>query len=166
MDSAWLGLRASFRRAPGGADPSVIRSNHPIARSPDRPILNASGFTLIELLIVLSIIMVLASMGLAQYRNSIQHAKEAVLKENLFRMRDGIDQYYADKGQYPSTIDALASDGYIRSIPKDPITDSTSTWLPIPAEPNPNSPTVEPGVFDVKSGSDKTALDGTKYADW
>jgi general secretion pathway protein G len=125
-----------------------------------------SGFTLIELLIVLSIITILASMGLAQYRNSIQHAKEAVLKENLFRMRDAIDQYYADKGQYPSTLDALASDGYIRTVPKDPITDSASTWQSVPAEPNPNSPTVEPGVFDVKSGSDRTALDGTKYADW
>jgi general secretion pathway protein G len=125
-----------------------------------------SGFTLIELLVVLSIIMVLASMGLAQYRNSIQHSKEAVLKQDLFLMRDAIDQYYADKGQYPSTLDALASDGYVRSIPKDPITDSTTTWQSVPAEPNPNSPTVEPGVFDVKSGSEKTALDGSKYADW
>src|SRR5262245_49735044 len=141
-------------------------SDPPITRSPDHPIHDPSGFTLIELLIVMSIIMVLGSMGLAQYRNSVQHAKEAVLKQDLFLMRDAIDQYYADKGQYPSTLDALTSDGYIRSLPKDPITDSTSTWQAIPAEPNPNTPTVEPGVFDVKSGSDKTALDGTKYADW
>ena len=125
-----------------------------------------SGYTLIELLIVLSIVMVLASMGLAQYRNSVQYAKEAVLKQDLFVMRDAVDQYYADKGQYPSTLDALASDGYVRRITKDPITNSTSTWQAVPAESNPKSPAVEPGLFDVKSGSDRTALDGTKYADW
>jgi general secretion pathway protein G len=137
---------------------SVIRSRHFFIRQ--------SGFTLIELMVVLSIIMVLASMGLVQYRNSIAHAKEAVLKEDLFLMRDAIDQYYADKGQYPGSLDALASDGYLRSIPKDPITNSVSTWQSVPAEPNPNNPTAEPGVFDVKSGSEGTALDGTKYADW
>ena len=117
-------------------------------------------------LAAIPIIMVLASMGLVQYRNSIAHAKEAVLKEDLFLMRDAIDQYYADKGQYPGSLDALASDGYLRSIPKDPITNSVSTWHSVPAEPNPNNPTAEPGVFDVKSGSEGTALDGTKYADW
>ena len=124
------------------------------------------GFTLIELLVVLSIMVILASIGLAQYRNSVVRANEAVLKEDLFRMRDAIDQYYADKGQYPSNIDALASDGYLRKIPEDPFTKSASSWLAVPAEPNPNNPTAEAGVFDVKSGSDGTALDGTKYADW
>ena len=124
------------------------------------------GFTLIELLVVLSIILILASMGMAQYRSSIIRANEAVLKEDLFRMRDAIDQYYADKGQYPGSIDALASDGYLRKVPEDPFTKSSSSWQAVPAEPNPNNPPAEPGVFDVKSGSDRTALDGTKYADW
>ncbi len=126
----------------------------------------SSGFTLIELLVVLSIIVILASMGLAQYRNSVVRANEAVLKEDLFRMRDAIDQYYADKGQYPATLDALASEGYLRRIPEDPFTKSASTWQTIPAEPNPSNPIAEPGIFDVKSGSDATALDGTKYSDW
>jgi len=125
-----------------------------------------AGFTLIELMVVLSIIVILASMGLAQYRNSIVRANEAVLKEDLFRMRDAIDQYYADKGQYPTSLDALASDGYLRKMPDDPFTKSSSSWVAVPAEPDPNNPSANSGVFDVKSGSDGLALDGSKYADW
>ena len=82
------------------------------------------------------------------------YARESVLKEDLFRMRDAIDQYYADKGQYPSTLDALVSDGYMRKIPEDPFTKSSSSWQTVPAEPDPNNPTAEAGVYDVKSGSD------------
>lgn len=124
------------------------------------------GFTLIELLIVLTLITILASMGLAQYKTSRTYASEAVLKEDLFRMRDAIDQYYADKNQYPSTLDALVSDGYMRKIPEDPFTKSSTTWQAVPGEPDPNNPSAEAGVYDVKSGSDATALDGTRYAEW
>ena len=124
------------------------------------------GFTLIELLIVIALITILATMGVVQYRNSIQASKEAVLHTDLFRMRDAIDQYYADKGQYPSELDALVSDGYIRKLPEDPFTRSADTWQAVPAEPDPNNPVAEPGIQDVKSGSDGTALDGSKYADW
>jgi general secretion pathway protein G len=124
------------------------------------------GFTLIELMIVLSLIIILATMGLVQYRNSQIHAREAVLREDLFRMRDAIDQYYADKNQYPSTLDALVSDGYLRKLPEDPFTRNSTSWQTVPAEPDPNNPTAEPGVYDVKSGSDGTALDGSKYSDW
>ena len=126
----------------------------------------SSGFTMIELLVVMTLIVILATMGMTQYRTSLIHAREATLKEDLFRMRDAIDQYYADKGQYPSTIDALVSDGYMRKVPEDPFTKSNSTWQSIPAEPDPNNPTAEPGVYDVKSGSDATAIDGTKYSEW
>jgi general secretion pathway protein G len=125
-----------------------------------------TGFTLIELMIVLALITVLAGIGLAQYRNSITHASEAVLKEDLFRMRDAIDQYYADKGQYPPGLESLVSDGYLRKIPEDPFTRSQSTWQTVLAELEPNNPTARPGIYDVKSGSDATALDGTKYAEW
>jgi general secretion pathway protein G len=138
--------------------------NYQITRLPNYQM--QRGFTLIELLIVLSLIVVLASMGLTQYRSSQIFAREAVLKQDLFRMRDAIDQYYADKNQYPSTLDALVSDGYLRKLPDDPFTKSSSSWQAIPAEPDPNNPVAEPGVYDVKSGSDGTALDGTKYADW
>ena len=126
----------------------------------------ASGFTIIELLVVLSIIVILATMGMTQYRQSVIYSREAVLREDLFRMHDAIDQYYADKGTYPSTLDALVSDGYLRKIPEDPFTKSNSTWQTVPAEPDPNNPTAEAGVYDVKSGSDATAIDGSKYAEW
>jgi general secretion pathway protein G len=126
----------------------------------------AGGFTLVELLIVMSLIALLAAMAVVQYKNSIRRSEEAVLKTNLFRLRDAIDQYYADKGQYPSTLDALVSDGYIRKVPDDPFTKSNSTWQTIPAEPDPNNPAAEAGVFDVKSGSELTALDGSRYSEW
>ena len=126
----------------------------------------ARGFTMIELMVVMAIIVILTTIGMSQYRNSTIYARESVLKEDLFRMRDAIDQYYADKAQYPSTLDALVSDGYVRKLPEDPFTRSTSSWQTVPAEPDPNNPTAEAGVFDVKSGSDATALDGTKYSDW
>jgi general secretion pathway protein G len=124
------------------------------------------GFTMIELLIVLSIIVILATMGMTQYRTSVIHAREAVLKEDLFRMRDAIDQYYADKNQYPSTLDALVSDGYMRQVPEDPFTKSKDSWTTEPAPSDPNNPTAEPGVYNIHSGSDGTAIDGTKYAEW
>lgn len=126
----------------------------------------SSGFTLIELLVVMTLIVILATMGMTQYRASVVRSREAVLKEDLFRMRDAIDQHYADKGQYPETLEALASTGYIRKIPVDPFTDSASSWQAVPSEPDPNNPTAAPGIYDVKSGSEATALDGTKYADW
>ena len=125
-----------------------------------------TGFTLIELLVVMSLIIILSAMALVQYRQSVVRSREAVLKDDLFKMRDAIDQYYADKNQYPPTLESLATEGYLREIPKDPVTDSAASWQLVPAEPDPNNPTAEPGVYDVKSGSDATALDGTLYADW
>ena len=127
---------------------------------------NAPGFTLIELLVVISLITILAGIGLANYRNAVTRSQEAVLKENLFRMRDAIDQYYSDKGEYPSDLAAVASAGYLRKIPEDPFTHSADTWQPVQAEPDPNNPAADIGIFDVKSGSDLTALDGTKYVEW
>ena len=124
------------------------------------------GFTLIELLVVISMIAILAAMGVVQYRNSVRRTEEAVLRKNLFEMRDLIDQYYADKGKYPSSLDALVSDGYMRKIPVDPITKSADTWQTEPAEPDPGNPTAEPGVYNVKSGAPGTSLDGSAYADW
>jgi general secretion pathway protein G len=124
------------------------------------------GFTLIELMVVAAILIVLAGIGLAQYRNSVTRAREAVLSEDLFRMRDAMDQYYADKMQYPASLDALVSDGYMRRVPDDPFTMSATTWQTIPSEPDPTNPNAAHGINDVKSGSDATALNGTKYADW
>jgi general secretion pathway protein G len=124
------------------------------------------GFTLIELMIVMSLIVILASIGLAIYTNSVTKAKESVLKEDLFRMRDAIDQYYSDKTKYPSSLQDLVSEKYLRSIPVDPFTNSADTWREVPAEPDPANPTIQPGVYDVRSGSELKALDGTNYSDW
>ena len=124
------------------------------------------GFTLVELLVVISLISILAAMGLVQYKNSILRTQESVLKTDLFRVRDAIDQYYADKGKYPSSLDALVSDGYMRKIPMDPITNSTDSWQTVPAEADPANPSAEPGIYDVKSGASGTALDGSSYSEW
>jgi prepilin-type N-terminal cleavage/methylation domain-containing protein len=132
----------------------------PVRRRSDR------GFTLIELLVVISMIAILAAMGVVQYRNSIRRTEEAVLKKDLFEMRDVIDQYYADKGKYPSSLDALVSDGYMRKIPVDPITKSADTWETVPAEADPANPSAEPGIYNVKSGAPGTSLEGTPYSDF
>ena len=139
-----------------------------MAASPERAIVSreSKGFTLIELLIVIALITILATMGVVQYRNSIQSSKEAVLHTDLFRMRDAIDQYYADKAKYPASLDALVSDGYMRAIPADPITKSADTWQTVPAEPEPGNTSTEPGIYNVKSGAPGTGLDGTSYSDW
>jgi general secretion pathway protein G len=125
-----------------------------------------AGFTLIEILIVISLIFLLAGIALVQYQKSVLSAQEAVLKENLFRLRDAIDQYYADKNKYPASLEELVSEKYIRAVPPDPFTKSTETWQTVMSEPDPLNPSAQPGVYDVKSGYEGTALDGTKYSDW
>ena len=124
------------------------------------------GFTLIELLVVISLVMTLSGIALIQYTNSTRRTKEAVLKQDLFRMRDAIDQFYADKNKYPASLDELVTEKYLRSLPADPFTNSKDTWRTVMSDPDPLNPTAQPGVYDVKSGSEETALDGTKYADW
>ncbi len=123
------------------------------------------GFTLIELIVVVSIIAILAAIALPNYKVATIQAKEAVLKENLFRLRDLIDQYYVDKGQYPASLDSLVEDGYLRKLPVDPITQS-SDWVPVFAEPDPDRPNDQPGVYDVKSASEQQSLTGTPYNEW
>lgn len=124
------------------------------------------GFTLLELMIVLSLIVLLASIGLMQYNSTVQRGREAVLAENLYRMRDAIDQFHVDKGKYPADISELVSAGYLRSIPLDPMTNSAESWQLIPAEPDPSNPAADIGIYDIKSGSEAVGLDGRRYADW
>ena len=124
------------------------------------------GFTLIELLVVISLVMILSSVALASYRQSVTAAREAALKSDLFHMRDAIDQYYADKGKYPDSLQALVAEGYLRAMPKDQFTNSTDTWVTTQAEAQPGSNTTSNGIYDVKSGSEMTAIDGSRYADW
>lgn len=123
------------------------------------------GWTLIELTIVISLITILSTIALVGYRSAITRSREAVLKENLFRMRDAIDQHYADRGEYPLELGSLVTDGYLRSVPDDPFTSSPDTWIPIPAETDRLNELTR-GIYDVRSASEETALDGTLYAEW
>ena len=126
----------------------------------------SSGFTLIELLVVVTLIVVLAAIGISTYSLSVRRAREAVLREDLFRLRDAVDQYNADKGSYPPDLSSLVSGGYLRQIPKDPMTDSADTWQVVMSEPDPANPDANPGVFDIKSGAEGTAIDGSPYSEW
>lgn len=120
-----------------------------------------AGFTLIELLVVLAVVATLLTLATPRYFSSLERSKEAVLKENLFQMRDAIAKYYADKGKYPDSVDALAAEKYLRRVPLDPVTDSATTWLPVPPEDAQKG-----GLFDVRSGAPGKASDGSAYSDW
>lgn len=124
------------------------------------------GFTLIELMVVMAIITILAGIGVASYTNSITRSKEAVLREDLFRMRDALDQYYADKGKYPSSLEDLVQEKYLRAIPVDPFTQSKDSWQTEMSEPDPSNPADAPGIANVKSGADGTSFEGVAYAEW
>lgn len=122
---------------------------------------NKKGFTLIELLVVMAIIATLLSIVAPRYFNSIEKAKEAVLKQDLIIMRDAIDQFYSDMGGYPITLEELVERRYLRNIPVDPLTESDTTWIVIPPINDD-----EDGVYDVHSGYPGQALDGTYYEEW
>jgi general secretion pathway protein G len=126
----------------------------------------ANGWTLIELLIVISLIMILSSVALAAYRNSVVNAKEATLKANLMQMREAIDQYYADKGKYPDSLETLVSEQYLRTVPKDPFAENGADWQTTQADAQPGAMSSSAGIYDVKSSSTMTALDGSRYSDW
>ena len=123
-----------------------------------------AGFTLLELMIVISIIIILAAVALPQYQKTIMHARETVLKHDLFNLRSTIDQYAADKGKLPQSLDDLVTAGYIREVPKDPITD-TRDWTLVTGE-DPYSSEGGSGIIDVKSTSGDTSTEGTPYSDW
>jgi len=124
------------------------------------------GFTLIELMIVITMIGILATLALPTFRYSHIRAKEAVLKKDLFYMRDCIDQFYVDKGKYPATLEELVTEGYLRRIPMDPFTESTDTWVVVYVDWEKLEPDEEPGIWDIHSGSTEQALDGTYYQEW
>ena len=124
------------------------------------------GFTLIELTIVMAIIAVLMSVALPIYNRSIIRAKESVLKNNLFTMRTVIDEYTYNKQKAPQTLSDLVSDGYLREIPVDPMTNTSDSWKTIMEDASNTVNQSEPGIFNVCSGSDKISLEGTRYSEW
>ncbi len=123
--------------------------------------INNKGFTIIEMMTVIAVIGILATITAPSFQRSVIRAKEASLRSSLFGLRDVIDQYYSDQGEYPDTLDALIDKNYIRNIPKDPFTHSTETWILIP--PDGDEAT---GIYDVHSGSDRISLYGTPYNEW
>lgn len=129
----------------------------------DRPRFSVSvlGFTLIELLVVMTIVALLLTLALPRYFGSIDSSKEAVLKENLHQMREAISRYYADKGRYPESLEALAADKYLRRVPLDPITESSATWEVVEPEDAQAG-----GVYDVRSGAPGKSRDGSDYSQW
>jgi len=129
------------------------------------------GFTLIELMIVVAIIGILAAIAVPQFKPAPQKAREAVLKSDLHVMREAIDQYFADKARYPESLETLVEEGYLRKVPVDPFTDSSSTWRLIYAEAS-DDPLPEeeaatsPGIFDVRSGATQQSLSGEDMSEW
>ena len=128
-------------------------------------LIGKKGYTLLELMIVVAIVGILVSLAIPNFQQSAMTAKETALKQNLFTMRALLDQYYADRGEYPDSLESLVEGKYLRSIPLDPFTKSSTTWTEIyeDQEEGDDSPA---GVYDIKSGSDDVAGDGTPYKDW
>lgn len=124
------------------------------------------GFTLIELMVVMAIISILLAVSVPIYQRTVLHARETVLKDDLFQMRQLIDQYTLDKQQAPQSLDDLVSAGYLRALPLDPMTNATTTWQPVTENSLMSADQQEPGIIDVHSGSDATSLEGTPYNTW
>jgi general secretion pathway protein G len=124
------------------------------------------GFTFVELMIVMAIIAVLLAVALPIYTRSITRAKESVLKNNLFTMRTVIDEYTYDKQKAPQTLQDLVTDGYLRQVPMDPITGAPDSWKIIEEDASNTVNQSQPGIFDIRSGSDKISLEGTPYSEW
>jgi general secretion pathway protein G len=119
------------------------------------------GFTLIELLVVLGIVALMLTLAVPRYFPSIDSAKEALLAENLRNVRETLDHYYGDTGRYPDTLEQLVEKKYLRSLPLDPLTNSSTTWVLVPPEDGSKG-----GVYNVKSGAPGNDRNGKPYADW
>ena len=135
-------------------------------RSMKRNRQHEAGFTLIELMIVMAIIGVLATMAIPSFVTAIKHAREAVLKEDLQTMRAAIDSYTMDKQKAPQALDDLVQEGYLRSVPEDPMTHAKDTWVTDTSDAMYTLDETEPGINDVHSGSEETGSDGQPYSSW
>jgi general secretion pathway protein G len=124
------------------------------------------GYTLVEIVIVLTIISILVSIAVPLYQRSIQRTRETVLRQNLFTMRTVIDEYTYDKQKAPQSLQDLVSEGYLRQVPEDPIVGNNTSWKIIMEDSLTMVNQTEPGIFDIRSSSDKMSLEGTPYSEW
>ena len=124
------------------------------------------GFTLLELMIVMVVIGLLAAIAIPSYTHNVQRAKEAVLREDLYTMRSAIDSYTVDKQKGPQSLDDLVQSGYLKVMPKDPITDRTDSWVPVEGDALITTDQTEPGITDIHSGAQQTPSEGTSYSTW
>ena len=131
-----------------------------------RPRRRMAGFTLIEMMIVMAIIVTLISLAIPYYQKSLTRAKETVLRSNLHTLRMAIDEYSYDKQKAPQSLQDLVTDSYLRDVPKDPITGSSTTWRVIMEEAGQAVSSTEPGIFDVRSGANLKSMEGTTYSEW
>jgi len=154
---------------------SGIRGYHSAGLCPLSPVPRtrsgrAAGFTLIELIVVVAIIGILATIAVPAMRTAPQRAREAALKEDLFTLRSCLDQFHADRGRYPTSLDEMVGMGYLRGVPVDPVTGSKDSWVvvyeQVTGEESERQQEAGQGIIDIHSGSEENALDGTKYADW
>lgn len=125
-----------------------------------------AGFTIMELMVSMAIVLVVISVAVPLYQKSIIRARESVLRQNLFSLRTVIDEYTYDKQKAPQQLDELVREGYLRQIPLDPIAGNNSSWKVIMEDASSSASQSEPGIFDVRSGSEKTSLEGTPYSEW
>ena len=125
-----------------------------------------SGFTLMELMIVMMIIGILTTLAIPNFKAAIKSAREAVLKEDLRIMRTAIDSYTMDKQKAPQSLDDLVQDGYLKVIPKDPMTESRDSWVTDVSDSLHTLDQTDPGIDDVHSGSQETGSDGQPYSTW
>jgi general secretion pathway protein G len=125
-----------------------------------------AGFTFVELSVVIAIIVILITIAIPIYARTITRSKETVLKNNIFTLQSVIDSYTYDKHKAPGSLRDLVEAGYLREVPIDPMTGSNQTWRLIMEDANQAVDQSEPGIFDIRSGSDKTSLDGSPYSDW
>lgn len=142
--------------------PVSLRTNPRRPRHPRR----AAGFTLVELMVVIAIIFILISVAAPIYRNSVIRAREAVLRDNLFTLRQLIDAYTLDKQKAPQSLEDLVSGGYLRELPRDPFTNSNTTWQVVMEDTLQAADQTAPGIIDVHSGSDRISLEGAPYNTW